>query len=62
MRKAFMLLQTHRGNQGYRFSTRTLSEVPLLIGEILRRGDLRLQKRAKREARIRKIREILGML
>jgi len=56
-----MLLETRRGNETCRFSTRTLSEVPLLIGEILRRGELRLQKRAKREARIRKIREMLGM-
>jgi hypothetical protein len=35
----------------YRFSmTRTLSDYPLLIGEILRRDDIRAVRRAKRRA------------
>jgi hypothetical protein len=34
---------------------RTLCDFPLLIGEILRRADLRLQRQARRRARIRKI-------
>jgi hypothetical protein len=54
-----MLLQTRRDNEVYRFSTPTLSEVPLLIGEILRRSDLRLEKKARRAARIRKVKEML---
>src|SRR5260221_9077301 len=35
---------------------RTLCDFPLLIGEILRRSDLRLRRQSRRRARIRKIR------
>ena len=48
--------QSARGNEAHHSSTNpTLSDFPLLIGEILRRSDLRLQKRAKRRVRIQKI-------
>jgi hypothetical protein len=55
-------IQSPRDHGAYRLSsTATLSDVPLLIGEILRRSDLRFQKRARRQARIRKIKEIFAM-
>ena len=39
----------HPSQETYRFSmTRTLSDYPLLIGEILRRDDIRTARRAKR--------------
>ena len=48
--------QIARGNEPYRFSkTSTLSDFPLLIGEMLRRNDLRCEKRGKRRERMRKI-------
>jgi hypothetical protein len=46
-----------RGNENYRFSTTpTLSDFPLLIGEILRRSDRRLEKRARRRSFMKKVR------
>jgi len=49
-----------RSLPAYRFSsTATLSDFPLLIGEILRRNDLRVEKRARRKARIQRIKGIL---
>jgi len=45
------------GYEPYRFSaTRTLNDFPLLIGEILRRGELRAQRQAKRRSLIQKFR------
>ncbi len=41
--------------------TRTLCDLPLLIGEILRRADLRLQRQARRRARVRKIGAAFGI-
>jgi hypothetical protein len=41
--------------------TRTLSDFPLLIGEILRRADLRLQRQARPRARVRKIKATFGI-
>jgi hypothetical protein len=41
--------------------TRTLCDFPLLIGEVLRRADLRLRQRARRKAHIRKIGALLGV-
>ena len=57
-----MLSRIHnaRSLQAYRFSsTATLSDFPLLIGEILRRSDLRVEKRARRRARIQRIKGVL---
>lgn len=46
----------------YRFSmTRTLSDYPLLIGEILRRDDIRAVRRAKRRLFLFDLGRILGM-
>ena len=46
----------------YRFSmTRTLSDYPLLIGEILRRDDIRTVRRAKRRSFLFDLRRVLGM-
>jgi len=57
-----MRVQSGRGNAGYRFSsTTTLSDVPLLIGEILRRSDLRVEQRARRRARLRKLKGIFAL-
>jgi hypothetical protein len=57
-----MTKQIARGNEAYRFSaTYTLSDFPLLIGEILRRNDLRSQKRARRKSLIRKITGMFAM-
>ncbi len=51
-----------QGNEMSRFSaTLTLSDFPLLIGEILRRGDMRSQRRAKRRLVIRKIKATFGV-
>jgi len=48
-----------RGNETYRFSaTNTLSDIPLLIGEILRRSELRSQRKARPRSPIQKIRAI----
>ena len=48
--------QIARGNETHRFPTTfTLSDFPLLIGETLRRSDLRSERRAKPRERIRKI-------
>jgi hypothetical protein len=52
-------IQSGNGNEGYRFSsTATLSDFPLLIGEMLRRSDLRIEKKARRRARMRMIKGI----
>ena len=40
---------------------RTLSDYPLLIGEVLRRNELRRQRRAKRALFTRRIRRTFGM-
>ena len=46
-----------RSDETYRFSaTSTLSDFPLLIGEMLRRSDRRSQKKAKHTLHIHKIR------
>jgi hypothetical protein len=46
----------------YRFSmTRTLSDYPLLIGEILRRDDIRTVRRARRRSFLFDLRRVLGM-
>ena len=37
---------------------RTLSDYPLLLGEVLRRGDLRRQRRAKRAGFAQKLRNV----
>jgi hypothetical protein len=51
-----------QANEMSHFSkTRTLSDFPLLIGEILRRADLRLQRQARRRARVRKIKATFGI-
>jgi CheY-like chemotaxis protein len=53
--------QGERSNDAYRFSTTaTISDFPLLIGEILRRSDVRFQKRVRRQARIHKIKQIFA--
>jgi hypothetical protein len=45
------------GYEPYRFSaSRTLSDFPLLIGELLRRGELRAQRQARRRSLIQKFR------
>jgi hypothetical protein len=45
----------------YRFSmTRTLSDYPLLIGEILRRDDIRAVRRAKRRSFLFDLGRVLG--
>jgi hypothetical protein len=41
--------------------TRTLCDFPLLIGEILRRADIRFRLRAERRARIQKIGALFGL-
>ena len=54
--------QIARGNETYRFSnTSTLSDFPLLIGEMLRRNDLRSEKQEKRRERMRKIRGMIAI-
>jgi hypothetical protein len=45
----------------YSPQTRTLSDYPLLIGEVLRRHELRRQRRAKRAMFARKLRHALGI-
>jgi hypothetical protein len=51
-----------QANEMSHFSkTRTLSDFPLLIGEILRRGNLRLQRQARRHACVRKIKATFGI-
>jgi hypothetical protein len=53
-----MLSRTNiaRGNETYRFSpTYTLSDFPLLIGEILRRSERRSELRARRRLLFEKI-------
>ena len=54
--------QIARGNETYHSSTTyTLSDFPLLIGEMLRRSNLRSEKRARWRARIRKIAGMLAV-
>jgi hypothetical protein len=51
-----------QANQTSHFTkTRTLCDFPLLIGEILRRADLRLRRQARRRARVRKIGAAFGI-
>jgi hypothetical protein len=51
-----------RANEMSHFSTtRTLSDFPLLIGEMLRRGNLRSRRQARRRTLIRKIEAIFGV-
>ena len=46
----------------YRFSmTHTLSDYPLLIGEILRRDEVRAMQQAKRRGLLRDLQRALGM-
>jgi hypothetical protein len=46
----------------YRFSmTHTLSDYPLLIGEILRRDQVRVLQQAKRRAILRDLQRALGL-
>jgi hypothetical protein len=57
-----MFLRTHaaRGNETNRFSaTYTLSDFPLLIGEILRRSERRSERKARARSLIHKIRAIV---
>ncbi|MBV8213216.1 MAG: hypothetical protein JOZ08_08320 [Verrucomicrobia bacterium] len=42
-------------------TTATLSDYPLLIGEILHRSDLRREKRARQKARIRRLKSMLAL-
>ena len=42
-------------------TTRTLSDFPLLIGEMLRRGNLRSLRQARRRTLIRKIKATFGI-
>jgi hypothetical protein len=54
-----MFLRTHaaRGNETTRFSaTYTLSDFPLLIGEILRRSERRSEQKARARLLLQKIR------
>ena len=54
-----MFSRTHaaRGNETYRFSaTYTLSDFPLLIGEILRRSERRADQKARARSLILKMR------
>ena len=51
-----------QANEMAHFSTtRTLSDFPLLIGEMLRRGNLRSRRQARRRTVIRKIKAIFGV-
>jgi hypothetical protein len=51
---------TTRGNETYRSSaTYTLSDFPLLIGEILRRSEHRSELRARRRLLIEKIKRLI---
>ena len=50
------------GSETYRFSaTRTLSDFPLLIGKILRRGELRALQKARRRGLIKRIGAAFGI-
>jgi hypothetical protein len=58
-----MLAQTPRDDRAYRvYTTATLSDFPLLIGEVLRRNEVRSRKRARRQAHIRQIKRLFGIL
>jgi len=47
----FSRIHAARGNETYRFSTTyTLSDFPLLIGEILRRSERRSEQKARASA------------
>jgi hypothetical protein len=59
MFSAFKSARGSRGSETYRFSaTYTLSDFPLLIGEILRRSEHRSELQAKRRWLIEKIQRI----
>jgi hypothetical protein len=54
--------RTFHPQETYRFSmTRTLSDYPLLIGEILRRADVRAVRRAKRRSFLFDLGRVLGV-
>jgi hypothetical protein len=44
----------------YSPDTRTLSDYPLLIGELLRRGELRRQRQAKRALFAQRMKHLFG--
>ena len=51
-----------QANEMAHFSTtRTLSDFPLLVGEMLRRGNLRAWRQARRRTLIRKIKATFGI-
>jgi hypothetical protein len=51
-----------QANEMTHFSTtRTLSDFPLLIGEMLRRGNLHSRRQARRRTLIRKIKATFGI-
>jgi hypothetical protein len=55
----FSRINIARGSETYRFSpTYTLSDFPLLIGEILRRSERRSELRARRRLLFEKIKGI----
>ena len=55
-------IRSARGCELYRMrTTATLSDYPLLIGEILHRSDLRREKRARQKARIRRLKSMLAL-
>jgi hypothetical protein len=59
-----MFSRTHaaRGDETYRFSaTYTLSDFPLLIGEILRRSERRSERKARATSLIHKIRAFFAI-
>ena len=63
-RKPIMIsrIRNARGCELYRVpTTATLCDYPLLIGEILRRSDLRREKRARQRARIRQLKSMLAL-
>jgi hypothetical protein len=52
----FLRIYAARGDETYRFSaTCTLSDFPLLIGEILRRSERRSERKAKVRSLLHKI-------
>ncbi|MBV8099235.1 MAG: hypothetical protein JOZ31_08760 [Verrucomicrobia bacterium] len=54
--------RTTHPQETYRFSTtHTLSDYPLLIGEILRRDQVRVSQQAKRRAILSDLQRALGM-
>jgi hypothetical protein len=57
-----LLRRTMPGSETYRFSeTHTLSDYPLLIGEILRRNQRRSLQEARLQAFLNRIRSAIGV-